>query len=793
MRLPATSNLLSLILATEDYQRRFTRRLPAPAGEDDRCESGMDALAAVFGRLFPPHSDDFTPTPSDTGEQSSPERTELHHDVTSTTTYSSGAPMEHSDSPLRTPLPMPARIGSAVIALLLLLSVNAVHAATFTSVATGNWHAAATWDQNAVPTSGDDVVIALGHIVTISNTLDAVCASLTVTGELATDPLATAASPLTCSSLLINGIMTVDLGTKSLVVNGGVTVASGASLTHTSGRIYCGNWVSNGYYTPGTWSTMTGPFVELDASFGSGTISGTDTTSFRAVKINGTIAAQRRIGVLDQLNLSAGATLNMGTYLLTGLGVQSNTTMGSGLLKTSNTSSLPIPGLQGSLGKYNFSVEYAAFANQTIVRATYSELTISGSGVKSLANHTSVHDQLNLNGGNINLGARTLTLGIDISSPGILSHTTGHMYGTGYFKRYFSQSMFDYGDPRGFFPMGDGTNARSVSISTINSDLDINGWGGTIMVKHTNGTGFTNITGFSDDGLTVNIRHNMNWDVQSGDFFEAYGLGLRMTAGGIEGLWSLTDLRLINSDAPVNGYAEGSHDGVSGTLTNPIVARANLDSDGSGSSTIDNLFYIGSNQTSNPLPVELTSFSARLRGDMTYLTWTTATELNNFGFEIQRSISANHQDDAAWTVIGFVNGHGNSLSPKNYSFEDPLGMSSGSIYYRLKQIDRDGTSSFSKVVSVNPGRTSFALSQNYPNPFSGATAINYSLESDEQVTLQVYDIMGNLVSTIVEEPQSAGNYVATFDPGTLNLKPGNYILRLTAGNFVENRKMVYVP
>ena len=175
------------------------------------------------------------------------------------------------------------------------------------------------------------------------------------------------------------------------------------------------------------------------------------------------------------------------------------------------------------------------------------------------------------------------------------------------------------------------------------------------------------------------------------------------------------------------------------------------------------------------------------------LNWSTATELNNFGFEIYRSNTGSTTDDDAWTLVGFVNGHGTSLSPKQYSFDDVVGATSGSIFYRLKQIDRDGTAEYSKVVSVNPGRTSFALSQNYPNPFSGATAINYSLESDEQVTLQVYDIMGNLVSTIVEEPQTAGNYVATFDPGSLNLKPGNYILRLTAGNFVENRKMVYVP
>ena len=107
------------------------------------------------------------------------------------------------------------------------------------------------------------------------------------------------------------------------------------------------------------------------------------------------------------------------------------------------------------------------------------------------------------------------------------------------------------------------------------------------------------------------------------------------------------------------------------------------------------------------------------------LNWETATELNNYGFEVERLVlSAERQ---AWDKIGFVNGNGNSNSPKDYSFVDDK-VSAGKYSYRLKQIDNDGQFEYSKTINVDfNGVKKFELSQNYPNPFNPTTTIRFNL------------------------------------------------------------------
>jgi hypothetical protein len=176
------------------------------------------------------------------------------------------------------------------------------------------------------------------------------------------------------------------------------------------------------------------------------------------------------------------------------------------------------------------------------------------------------------------------------------------------------------------------------------------------------------------------------------------------------------------------------------------------------------------------------------------LKWKTATELNNYGFEVQRNENPIEEDDeSGWRRVGFVAGNGTCVSPKSYSFEDPLIEGSNTIRYRLMQIDRDGTTDYSAIVEVVTGAVSFNLSQNYPNPFAAQTTIVYSLRAENLVTLKVYDVLGNVVQTLVEETQGAGSYVTRFDPAQLNLKPGCYLVSLTAGSAVESRTMIYIP
>ena len=194
-----------------------------------------------------------------------------------------------------------------------------------------------------------------------------------------------------------------------------------------------------------------------------------------------------------------------------------------------------------------------------------------------------------------------------------------------------------------------------------------------------------------------------------------------------------------------------------------------------------------------PFPVELTSFTASVRGKEVKLNWQTSTEVDNYGFNIERA-SSSTSPSQGWEKIGFVNGHGNSNSIKSYSFTDREVLN-GIYSYRLKQIDADGNFEYSPTVevTVNNLPAQFELSQNYPNPFNPSTIIKYTLPSKEFVQLRVFNVLGNEIATLVNEAQEAGNYTIEFNAAKINITTsGIYFYRLEAGSFVDSRKMTLV-
>ena len=184
------------------------------------------------------------------------------------------------------------------------------------------------------------------------------------------------------------------------------------------------------------------------------------------------------------------------------------------------------------------------------------------------------------------------------------------------------------------------------------------------------------------------------------------------------------------------------------------------------------------------LPVELTSFTAQVTNEGVRLSWTTASELNNSGFEVQRSTNQTN-----WATLGFVRGAGTTTEAQSYSFVDA--SASGRVFYRLKQVDFDGQFEYSNIIEVNAGvPKTFALEQNYPNPFNPSTAISYQLPVAGNVSLKVFDMLGKEVATLVNARQEAGAYTVNFNAN--NLSSGVYFYRLQAGNFVQTRKMMLV-
>jgi DNA-binding beta-propeller fold protein YncE len=355
----------------------------------------------------------------------------------------------------------------------------------------------------------------------------------------------------------------------------------------------------------------------------------------------------------------------------------------------------------------------------------------------------------------------------------------------------------------------DGTNVADVVIglsSPVDVALDLvyiklywsdNGVGQKKIIR-------SNLDGTSPEDIITSLDQvgGIEVDAESGKLYWIdFGATDKISRANLDGT-SPEVLRTITSGSPRGIVIDKENDKLfwSDVLSSTISAA---NRDGTGSSTIlSGLSYpigISTNWTS-ALPVELTTFSASIFGNSVNLNWETATEVNNYGFEIERastphSMSSSRADLSAtaetrdWEKIGFVNGHGNSHSPKIYKFEDQSTSSSGKYKYRLKQIDIDGKYEYSQIIEVEVDiPTEFELAQNYPNPFNPTTTIAFSIPVKGNVTVQVFNMLGEVIETLVNQELDPGKYNYDFDATALS--SGTYIYRISAGTNVEVRKMI---
>ncbi|MCC7093467.1 MAG: T9SS type A sorting domain-containing protein [Ignavibacteriaceae bacterium] len=209
------------------------------------------------------------------------------------------------------------------------------------------------------------------------------------------------------------------------------------------------------------------------------------------------------------------------------------------------------------------------------------------------------------------------------------------------------------------------------------------------------------------------------------------------------------------------------------------------------------------------MPAELISFNATSLDNNVTLDWSTATETNNSGFEINRKKLEARSQEAEWETIGFVPGFGTTTEPKSYSFIDEK-ITTGIYKYRLKQIDFDGSFEYLPIgqagsneieVEVDFTPKKFVLFQNYPNPFNPNTVIRFEIPGQARndnmlVTLKVYDVLGNEVATLVNEEKQVGIYEVEFSVGhpalrdSPDMATGIYFYQLRAGQFTETKKML---
>ena len=314
----------------------------------------------------------------------------------------------------------------------------------------------------------------------------------------------------------------------------------------------------------------------------------------------------------------------------------------------------------------------------------------------------------------------------------------------------------NYPDIQVFMPAGSNTFKKVYYGSVDDSPIVITGAGDT-----------ENTTGYSIEFFSI--------DPLSESMTSSYANGY--IAGQV--CYIANRLNISVSDARQLSRETGSNGGTYDTY------------DGYGNVVIENAVVA--------LPVELNSFYYNLVAEGVELKWETATEVNNYGFEIERKVN----DGADWENLGFVQGNGTVNTPQYYSFLDSDIPEVDTVSYRLKQIDLDGSYRYSKIVKIAVNSSTavtgindmdvpdkFSLSQNYPNPFNPTTNIEFSIANSENVILKVYDILGGEVATLVNGVHSSGKYSVEFNAS--KLVSGIYIYSLKAGNYSAVKKMMLV-
>ena len=364
-------------------------------------------------------------------------------------------------------------------------------------------------------------------------------------------------------------------------------------------------------------------------------------------------------------------------------------------------------------------------------------------------------------------------------------------------------------------------NVAPVSISTftqskVNPDNMIFACGGgdipqpdtTVLVKVSTDAGFTwtditsNVPGESrwvsrvaTDPLDANTMYILRTGFSSGNkLYKTTDLGLTWTnlSGDLPDLPcsdvfiypSNPNYIFIANDVGVYMTSDGGTNWVYASDGMPFVPCFDFDFVKIGTSEILRVGTHGrsiyESHIENVVPVELTTFTATSQKDFVELNWTTATEINNQGFEVQRNTT-----NSEFVTVGFVEGNGTTTEEHHYSFKDK--DVSGFIRYRLKQVDFDGSYEYSDIVEVEVlGNLSYELAQNYPNPFNPITNISYTLPAESQVKLSIYNTLGELVETIVNEKQDAGKYDAVWN--ARNHPSGVYIYTLDAVSLSGNKQ-----
>jgi hypothetical protein len=680
---------------------------------------------------------------------------------------------------------------SLLILLISLLNIQSLGGQKVFNIASGYWNAAGNWSPAGVPSATDTVTIPGGRSCTVN-------------------------AAAACASLIIETGAVISVQ-RSLTVQTTSTVDGTISFTSTQGtKIFCG-LVTIG--PSGSWINSANEGITFQGGLTNQGLftSGTGTYIFN----NNQAVSGNPITFNGNISITSGRTLTNYTTIT----VTDNLTGGSSTSRFTNESNavLKADGTVMTTGEITATsngntINYNRRGNQTVKATSYFNLSLSGLGKKTTTG-VSVNGELTLQGTARVTAAPTYGPSAVLKYKGNAAQTTGSEFPAVMNIPVIVDNI-------------NGVNLNSAKIlndSLILINGNINTTSINLLTMGANGT----ISGGSSasfiNGPLARIKNtaaqqslhfplgknsiykpvelilthaDATSSTYTAELFNAAPAG-RALPSSLDGVstvryWNITKTgAAVVSSAFVVLYYD-SDDGVTDT-DNLRVAKDNgtawqdlggtANGSPAGSILSDSLTsfseFVLANASggSNPLPVELNSFNAMLKDQEVLLSWITQNEMKNYGFDVER-----RSPEDSWATICFVKGHGNSNSPKEYSFTDKQ-LSAGKYFYRLKQIDTDGNFKYSNEleVTVTFVLNEFLLKQNYPNPFNPSTTIEYAIPKESFVELKVYDIIGNELTTLVSEYQPAGKFRAEFNAA--NLSTGIYIAKLTAGAFTKSMKM----
>ena len=563
------------------------------------------------------------------------------------------------------------------------------------------------------------------------------------------------------ASVTVSGTASVtgslDLGVFNMTQTGGAATLAGTGTIYVSGALgtQIGTYNTNTFQTTGRYWFTGNSQVIPSGTYEDMRVQGTGTTLSGDLTVNGDLEMQGTLSVgANTLTISNPITVN-----------PTNLTMDatSSLVINGTAASIHVPSSVTALNNLTYN-------NSSLVTAD-ANLTISGTFT------------LGTSGFIFDMGANTLEIGTSTANIGAISRI-GSGSVRGILKRWTNTATSSL-----LFPLNN--NATDYVGATVNFSVNPS-TGGSLTARYTStGSGLFPLgPNGIDRYIDFSAQHSgMNlinlspqfWTISDADGLAGftYGLSLEANNMGINTSGNNYQYTAVVKRNTGGGntwaWSNSNHVTTGGNGSNPVPQCQGY--------TSFSDFAIGGNQD-NLLPVELSNLTSAISGRDLLLSWSTGTEINNSGFDIERKSTT-----GGWSKIGFVAGHGTVNTPNSYTYTD-ANLSSGKYNYRLKQIDFNGNYKYynlsNEVIIGTPSK--YVLTQNFPNPFNPSTSISYEIPATNFVSLKIYDMMGKEVANLVNGTQEAGFYTVKFDAS--KLASGVYFYKLQANDFTATKKLM---